>query len=48
VKKGMFLNVGGRDGDDWMSDDSELQRRDAVTGNVRGPMVVSQNDGTSS
>jgi len=25
----------GRDGDDWMSDGSELQRKDAATGNVR-------------
>jgi len=25
----------GRDGDDWMSDGSELQRRDAATGNAQ-------------
>jgi len=31
----------GRDGDDWMSGGSELQRRDAATGNVRRPTVVS-------
>ena len=38
----------GRDGDDWMSDDNELQRSDAATGNVRWPTVVSRNGGTSS
>jgi len=38
----------GRDGDDWVSDGSEFQRRDAATGNVRRPTVVSRNDGTSS
>jgi len=27
----------GRDGDDWMSDGSELQRRDTATGNVCPP-----------
>jgi len=50
VKKGMFLNVGGKpaDWDDWMSDGSEFQRRDAATGNVRRPTVVSWNDETSS
>jgi len=37
----------GRDGDDWISDGSEFQRRDAATGNVRRPAVVSRNDGTS-
>jgi len=30
----------GRDGDDWMSDGSEVQRSDAATGNVRRPTVV--------
>jgi len=48
----MFQDVGGRraerDGDDWMSDDNELQRSDAATGNVRRPTVVSRNGGTSS
>jgi len=51
VQKGMFLNFWrkiGRDGDDWMSDGSEFQRRDAATGNVRRPTVLSRNDGTSS
>jgi len=51
VKKGMFLNVGGRraeTSDDWMSDGSEFQRSDTVTGNVRRPTVVSRNDETSS
>jgi len=38
----------GGDGDDWMSDGSEFQRRDAATGNVRRPTVVSRNDGTNS
>jgi len=38
----------GRERDDWMSDGSEFQRRDAATGNVYRPTVVSQNDGTSS
>jgi len=52
VKKAMFLNVGGKTGRDgvgydWMSDDSELQRSDAATGNVRPPTVVSRNDGTN-
>ena len=41
--------VSCRDGDDWMSDGNELQRRDdAATGNVRRPTVVSRNGGTSS
>jgi len=31
---------------DWMSDGSELQRRDAATGNMRQPTIVSWNDGT--
>jgi len=32
-----------RDGDDWMSDGSELQRSDdAATGNVRRPMVIDE------
>jgi len=38
----------GRDGDDWMLDGSEFQRRDTATGNVHWPTVVSRNDGTSS
>ena len=42
-----MLTEGGRDGDDWMSDGTELQRSDAATGNVRRPTVVSQNGGRS-
>jgi len=38
----------GRDGDDWMSDGSEFQTSDAVTGNVRRPTVMILNDGTDS
>jgi len=51
VKKGMFLNVGGRRAetkDDWMSDGSEFERSDAATGIVRRQTVVSRNDETSS
>jgi len=47
TKKECFTTL-MEDGDNWMSDGSELQRSDAATGNVRRPTVVSRNGGTSS